>query len=48
ESASQFSREFKRLFGLTPVDEVRRMRAAQDAPPPPSAHKPVPRYVSAV
>ncbi|WP_415805626.1 AraC family transcriptional regulator [Bordetella muralis] len=26
ESASQFSREFKRLFGRTPVDEVRDMR----------------------
>jgi AraC-like DNA-binding protein len=26
ESASQFSREFKRLFGLSPVDEVKRMR----------------------
>jgi AraC-like DNA-binding protein len=27
-SASQFSREFKRLFGLTPAAEVKRMRAA--------------------
>ncbi|MBU6486535.1 MAG: AraC family transcriptional regulator [Burkholderiales bacterium] len=26
ESASQFSREFKRLFGLSPVDDVKRMR----------------------
>jgi AraC-like DNA-binding protein len=26
ESASQFNREFKRLFGLTPAREVRRMR----------------------
>ncbi|MNY26622.1 HTH-type transcriptional activator Btr [compost metagenome] len=26
ESASQFSREFKRLFGRTPVEEVRDMR----------------------
>ncbi|WP_395067650.1 AraC family transcriptional regulator N-terminal domain-containing protein [Paraburkholderia silvatlantica] len=26
ESASQFSREFKRLFGRTPIDEVRDMR----------------------
>jgi AraC-like DNA-binding protein len=25
-SASQFSREFKRLFGLTPAAETRRMR----------------------
>ncbi len=48
ESASQFSREFKRLFGLTPVDEVKRMRAAHDAPPPPRVQKPVPRYVTAV
>ncbi|MGF6506855.1 AraC-like DNA-binding protein [Paraburkholderia sp. MM5477-R1] len=47
ESASQFSREFKRLFGLSPVDEVKRMRVAHDAPPP-RAHKPVPRYVTAV
>jgi AraC-like DNA-binding protein len=45
ESASQFSREFKRLFGLSPVDEMRRMRAANgDAAPqePP----PAPRYVT--
>ncbi|HEY3597806.1 MAG TPA: AraC family transcriptional regulator [Paraburkholderia sp.] len=40
ESASQFSREFKRLFGLSPTDEVRRMRASLEAPlvslvPPP-------------
>jgi len=28
ESASQFSREFKRLFGRTPVDEIKAMRAA--------------------
>ncbi|MGN6316116.1 AraC family transcriptional regulator N-terminal domain-containing protein [Trinickia sp.] len=27
-SASQFSREFKRLFGLTPAAEVKRMKAA--------------------
>jgi AraC-like DNA-binding protein len=27
ESASQFSREFKRLFGVSPIDEARRMRA---------------------
>jgi AraC-like DNA-binding protein len=47
ESASQFSREFKRLFGLSPVDEVKRMRAAFDSPPPrvmPLAQK----YVTAV
>jgi AraC-like DNA-binding protein len=48
ESASQFSREFKRLFGLSPVDEVKRMRAAHDAPPPPRPQKPAPRYVIAV
>ncbi|MGF6963175.1 AraC-like DNA-binding protein [Paraburkholderia sp. WC7.3g] len=47
ESASQFSREFKRLFGLSPVDEVKRMRVAHDAPPP-RVPKPVPRYVTAV
>jgi AraC-like DNA-binding protein len=28
ESASQFSREFKRLFGFSPVEETHRMRAA--------------------
>jgi AraC-like DNA-binding protein len=27
ESPSQFSREFKRLFGATPVDETQRVRA---------------------
>ena len=48
ESASQFSREFKRLFGLSPVDEVKRMRTVYDAPPPPRVVKPVPRYVTAV
>ena len=26
ESASQFSREFKRLFGITPSDEIARLR----------------------
>jgi AraC-like DNA-binding protein len=46
ESASQFSREFKRLFGLSPVDEVKRMRVAHDAPP--RAQKPVPRYITAL
>ncbi|GLU31902.1 AraC family transcriptional regulator [Trinickia caryophylli] len=34
ESASQFSREFKRLFGVPPVDEARRMRAAVVGVPP--------------
>lgn len=33
ESASQFSREFKRLFGLSPVEEVRRMKAGFAIPP---------------
>jgi AraC-like DNA-binding protein len=33
ESASQFSREFKRLFGSSPVEEVRRMKAAFALPP---------------
>ncbi|WP_410015643.1 AraC family transcriptional regulator N-terminal domain-containing protein [Sodalis sp. C49] len=33
ESASQFSREFKRLFGLSPVDEVRRMKTHFAVPP---------------
>ncbi|WP_233523574.1 AraC family transcriptional regulator [Dyella solisilvae] len=32
-SASQFTREFKRLFGLPPVAEVRRMRANFAIPP---------------
>jgi AraC-like DNA-binding protein len=27
ESPSQFSREFKRLFGVTPVEEAERTRA---------------------
>lgn len=33
-SASQFSREFKRLFGLTPAAESRRMRESFALPPP--------------
>jgi AraC-like DNA-binding protein len=33
ESASQFSREFKRLFGRTPAEEVRRMRDSFALPP---------------
>lgn len=32
ESTSQFSREFKRLFGLTPANEVRRMRESFTLP----------------
>ncbi|PCE21968.1 AraC family transcriptional regulator [Paraburkholderia acidicola] len=47
ESASQFSREFKRLFGLSPVDEVRRMRNAFE-PPAPRSLPPVRQYVTAV
>lgn len=34
ESASQFSREFKRLFGLSPGEEARRMKASFALPPP--------------
>lgn len=33
ESASQFGREFKRLFGLSPAQEVRRMRSSFALPP---------------
>ncbi|WP_092943697.1 AraC family transcriptional regulator [Roseateles sp. YR242] len=35
ESTSQFNREFKRLFGLTPAAEVRRMKASFEVPPAP-------------
>ena len=34
ESASQFSREFKRLFGCSPADDVRRARNAAEAAAP--------------
>ncbi|WDZ98211.1 AraC family transcriptional regulator [Herbaspirillum sp. WKF16] len=34
ESPSQFSREFKRLFGRSPVEEVRRMKEEFAVPPP--------------
>ncbi|WP_336983602.1 MULTISPECIES: AraC family transcriptional regulator [unclassified Cedecea] len=34
ESVSQFSREFKRLFGLTPLNEVARMRQHFSMPAP--------------
>jgi AraC-like DNA-binding protein len=34
ESVSQFSREFKRLFGLTPLNEVERMRKHFQMPAP--------------
>jgi AraC-like DNA-binding protein len=33
ESTSQFSREFKRLFGLTPLEEGGRMRESFSVPP---------------
>ena len=33
ESASQFSREFKRLFGLSPAEEAKRMKANFAIPP---------------
>lgn len=42
ESASQFNREFKRLFGLTPAREARRMREHFALP----ARPPDARYVS--
>jgi AraC-like DNA-binding protein len=32
-SPSQFSREFKRLFGLTPAAETKRMRESFAIPP---------------
>lgn len=40
ESSSQFSREFKRLFGRSPIDEVERMKGSFALPPPgsPSAY----------
>jgi AraC-like DNA-binding protein len=47
ESASQFSREFKRLFGLSPTEEQRRVRAMNE-PVPPQPPVPVRRYVTAV
>ena len=34
ESTSQFSREFKRLFGRTPVEEARDMRESFTLSPP--------------
>ena len=42
ESASQFSREFKRLFGLSPAEEVKRLKSNFAIPP---AHSGSP-YVS--
>ncbi|SDD77567.1 AraC family transcriptional regulator [Paraburkholderia lycopersici] len=47
ESASQFSREFKRLFGMSPADEMRRARAAAQAAAP-RVETVAPRYVTAV
>ena len=38
ESASQFSREFKRLFGLSPVDELARLKSSFAMPPVPGTH----------
>jgi len=35
QSTSQFSREFKRLFGRPPLDEVQRMKASFGLPPQP-------------
>ena len=43
ESASQFSREFKRLFGRSPVEEVEHMRKTFAMPDP----QPSPWYVAA-
>ena len=37
ESASQFSREFKRFFGLSPGDEIARLKASFSMPPLPGA-----------
>jgi AraC-like DNA-binding protein len=41
-SPTQFSREFKRLFGLSPAKEADRMRRSFAVPPPPARA----RYVS--
>lgn len=38
ESDSQFGREFKRLFGATPVEEAERTRARLEADQSPSKH----------
>jgi len=48
ESASQFSREFKRLFGMSPADEMRRARDAAAAAAAPRVEVLPPRYVTAV
>ena len=34
ESPSQFNREFKRLFGLPPAEEIKRMQRHFVVPPP--------------
>jgi AraC-like DNA-binding protein len=47
ESASQFSREFKRMFGCSPVEEVRRVRTTFDVQAP-RVPPPVVRHVTAV
>ncbi|WP_242539680.1 AraC family transcriptional regulator [Trinickia mobilis] len=47
ESASQFSREFKRLFGISPVDEMRRLRTGSGDASPQQPEPPAPpRYVT--
>lgn len=38
ESASQFSREFKRFFGLSPGEEVARLKSGFAMPPLPGGH----------
>lgn len=38
ESASQFSREFKRFFGLSPGEEVARLKSGFAMPPLPGEH----------
>jgi len=50
ESASQFSREFKRLFGVSPVDDVKRLRgnhAGVIGPEGEHARHGSPRYATA-
>jgi AraC-like DNA-binding protein len=47
ESASQFSREFKRLFGLSPIDEARRMRSVAAETPRPDSTERRQQYVTA-
>ncbi|MBV6753736.1 AraC family transcriptional regulator [Pseudomonas chlororaphis] len=46
ESASQFGREFKRLFGNSPVEEVKRMKAGFVVPPSgwPASASPIPPF----